>query len=142
VQPRTAISQAYFKNSGSTEVGRLMEIYIDRTGNASCIYDEAINLSAIGAVSIRRASHVEPGRTGRVAGGHGDSRRSQAGPVYRRSEALASEEQYILSHLAGSYIRRIGLGTDQSNIPDPPLVRLQTRGAGLKAGLILLGLRE
>jgi len=82
-----------------------MEIYIDQAGNATCIYDEAIDLAAIGAVSIRRASHVEPDRQGRWWADMAPIGGPRLGPYSRRSEALASEKQYILSHLAGSSIR-------------------------------------
>src|SRR6185369_18080020 len=37
-----------------------MELVIDRVGQVRCVYEEAIDLSALGAVSIQRASHVEP----------------------------------------------------------------------------------
>jgi hypothetical protein len=37
-----------------------MNIYIRPNGDVQCIYDEKIDLAQIGAVDIRRASHVEP----------------------------------------------------------------------------------
>ena len=82
-----------------------MEIYIDPSGIAACIYDEAIDLTAIGVVSIRRASHDEPDRQGRWWADMAPIGGPRLGPYSRRSEALASEKQYILSHLAGSFIR-------------------------------------
>ena len=41
-----------------------MQLVIDPGGVVRCLYEEAIDLSALGAVSIRRASHVEPTTTG------------------------------------------------------------------------------
>jgi hypothetical protein len=41
-----------------------MHLRIDRSGEIRCLYAEAINLGALGAVSIRRASHVEPDAAG------------------------------------------------------------------------------
>ena len=82
-----------------------MEIYIDRAGNAACIYDEAIDLAAIDAVSIRRASHVEPDGQGRWWADMAPINGPRLGLYSRRSEALAAEERCILSHLAGSFIR-------------------------------------
>ena len=37
-----------------------MQIYIRPSGDAQCLYGEEISLSNLGALDIRRASHVEP----------------------------------------------------------------------------------
>lgn len=37
-----------------------MNLYIRLGGTTQCIYDEKLNLAELGAVNIRRASHVEP----------------------------------------------------------------------------------
>lgn len=41
-----------------------MEILVKPSGNALCIYSDAIPLSAIGEIEITRASHVEPDSVG------------------------------------------------------------------------------
>ncbi len=42
-----------------------MELVISPHGQVRCLYSEAIELSALGALSIQRASHVEPDTNGR-----------------------------------------------------------------------------
>ena len=42
-----------------------MRLVVDRGGAVRCLYGEAIDLAALGNVSIRRASHVEPDEQGR-----------------------------------------------------------------------------
>lgn len=37
-----------------------MQLYVRPNGAAQCLYDEKIELHALGALDIRRASHVEP----------------------------------------------------------------------------------
>lgn len=37
-----------------------MNLYIRPDGKAQCIYDEKLDLTQLGAIDIRRASHVEP----------------------------------------------------------------------------------
>ena len=37
-----------------------MNLYIRPNGAAQCIYDEKIDLNTLGAIDIKRASHVEP----------------------------------------------------------------------------------
>ena len=38
----------------------LLTLKISRRGTIRCLYDELLDLSALGAGSIQRASHVEP----------------------------------------------------------------------------------
>ena len=38
----------------------LMELVISPHGDVHCLYDESLDLSALGPLTIRRASHVEP----------------------------------------------------------------------------------
>ena len=42
-----------------------MQLLIQTNGGVRCVYDEAINLSALGRVQITRGSHVEPDEDGR-----------------------------------------------------------------------------
>jgi hypothetical protein len=75
-----------------------MQLLIERSGQTRCIYGEAIDLSQLGTLSIRRGSHVEPDASGRwfcdlspVAG-------PTLGPFDSRSEALAAEVAWLSEH--------------------------------------------
>ena len=72
-----------------------MVLIVSPLGIVRYLYDEAIDLSALGAVTITRASHVEPDAHGQwwadltpVGGPH-------LGPFGRRSQALAAERLWL-----------------------------------------------
>ena len=72
-----------------------MELVVDRWGTVRCLYDEALDLAALGTLSIHRASHVEPDPDGKwwadltpVAG-------PRLGPFERRSQALLAEVRWL-----------------------------------------------
>jgi hypothetical protein len=72
-----------------------MFVTIDRHGVVRCVYDERLDLAALGTPCIRRASHVEPDAEGRwwadlvpVAG-------PRLGPFARRSQALDAEQAWL-----------------------------------------------
>jgi hypothetical protein len=75
-----------------------MQLIVQPGGNVCCIYGEAIDLSALGRLSIQRASHVEPDTDGAwwadltpVAG-------PKLGPFTKRTEALAAEAAWLKQH--------------------------------------------
>ena len=72
-----------------------MQIVVTPQGDARAIYNESIDLSELGAVEVRRASHVEPDG----AGGWYADLSLVGGPVLsgfrRRSEALAAEVDWL-----------------------------------------------
>ncbi len=75
-----------------------MELVVQSNGRIRCVYDEAINLPALGRVQIKRGSHVEPDDKGRwfadltpVSGPH-------LGPFTQRSDALRAEQDWLQSH--------------------------------------------
>jgi hypothetical protein len=72
-----------------------MQLLIQPDGGVRCIYDEAINLSALGRVQIRRASHVEPNDDGRWFADLDVSGGPCLGPFDRRSDALAAELRWL-----------------------------------------------
>jgi len=75
-----------------------MELIINSTGQASCIYGETINLAALGLLSIQRASHVEPDAQGRWFADLSPIQGPTLGPFAQRSEALAAEVTWLREH--------------------------------------------
>ncbi len=76
-----------------------VELRIDRQGQIACVYSEEIDLALLGALSVRRASRVEPDETGwwwadllPLAG-------PRLGPFARRSQALAAELTWLGNYL-------------------------------------------
>ena len=72
-----------------------MELVVRPNGGVRCIYNEVIDLPALGRVQITRGSHVEPDDDGRwfadltpVCGPH-------LGPFSQRSGALAAEREWL-----------------------------------------------
>ena len=76
-----------------------MELIISLGGVVRTIYGESIDLAALGPLSIRRASHVEPLEDGRwLADLTPIDGQTILGPFVRRSEALAAEVQWLDAH--------------------------------------------
>ncbi len=75
-----------------------MELIIGPAGAIRAIYDEGLELAALGPVTIRRASHVEPGDDGRWYADLGPVRGPVLGPFSLRSEALAAEVAWLGRH--------------------------------------------
>jgi hypothetical protein len=75
-----------------------MEMVINPKGRVRCIYGEEIDLTALGQVSISRASHVEPDAQGQwwanLTPVHGPT----LGPFSLRSDALAAEVTWLETH--------------------------------------------
>ena len=75
-----------------------MELVVQPDGAVRCIYDEAINLSALGQVQIKRGSHVEPDEGGRWFADLAGSGGPCLGPFERHSDALASERRWLTAN--------------------------------------------
>ncbi|WP_168564981.1 hypothetical protein [Crateriforma spongiae] len=75
-----------------------MHLRIDSRGTAHAIYDETIDLRAIGRLAIRRASHVEPEDGGTWRVDLSPVKGPILGPFQRRSEALAAETEWLSRH--------------------------------------------
>jgi hypothetical protein len=75
-----------------------MQLLIDPHGTVRCVYAEAIDLVALGAVSIRRASHVEPDLTGHWWADLSPVAGPRLGPFARRTETLAAEQRWLEAH--------------------------------------------
>ena len=75
-----------------------MEILIEPSGTARCLYGEAIDLSVLGELEIRRASHVEPTAAGQWLADLTPVSGPVLGPFLLRSDALAAEAGWISAH--------------------------------------------
>ena len=72
-----------------------MHLVIDTQGIVHCPYEEMIDLSSLGQLSIRRASHVEPDEQGRWFADLAPVDGPCLGPFDLRSEALAAERAWL-----------------------------------------------
>ncbi len=72
-----------------------MQLTVDPRGVARCVYGEALDLAALGAVSIRRASHVEPDAGGRWWADLAPAGGPRLGPFGLRSQALTAERAWL-----------------------------------------------
>jgi len=75
-----------------------MELLIDRLGTVRCVYAEAIDLSRLGDLSIRRASHVEPDERGQWWADLSPVGGPTLGPFDQRGAALTAERQWLETH--------------------------------------------
>jgi hypothetical protein len=75
-----------------------MQVRIDAQGKVHCLYSEQIDLQALGQLSIRRGSQVEPDEAGcwwvDLSPVHGP----RLGPFSQRSQALAAEQSWLEKH--------------------------------------------
>ncbi len=77
-----------------------MRLTVEPGGTVRCVYGEALDLAALGVVTIRRASHVEPDAGGWWAdlapvGG------PRLGPFALRSQALGAERVWLEARWPG-----------------------------------------
>ena len=72
-----------------------MELIVHADGSLRCLYDETLDLSQIGPVSIRRASHVEPTQQGQWQADLSPVDGPVLGPFPLRSEALTAEVEWL-----------------------------------------------
>jgi len=75
-----------------------MELVIHPDGTARCLYSEAIDLHAIGTLTIARGSHVEPDDHGQWWADLAPVSGPRLGPYGRRSEALRAEVVWLEAH--------------------------------------------
>ncbi len=78
-----------------------MRLRIDADGTVHCLYEERIDLSRLGTLSICRASHVEPDDEGRWWADLGPARGPVLGPFLWRSLALAAERAWLEEQVLG-----------------------------------------
>lgn len=75
-----------------------MTLIVDIRGIIRCLYDEAIDLTALGPGHIERASHVEPDADGSWWADLSPVDGPGLGPFDLRSQALAAEQNWIEEH--------------------------------------------
>jgi len=76
-----------------------MDLVIDSKGQVRCVYGEIIDLAVLGDLSIQRASHVEPDRSGRWWADLAPVGGPRLGSFAKRSEALEAEAAWLQQHL-------------------------------------------
>ena len=70
-------------------------LIVDFQGGVRCLYAEALDLSSLGAVSIRRASHVEPDNQGQWWADLAPVQGPKLGPFPCRSATLDAEREWL-----------------------------------------------
>lgn len=74
----------------------MMDLFVGTSGEITTLYSEVLDLAALGALIIQRASHVEPDAAGQWWASIVEGPR--LGPFERRSEALAAEVAWLTEH--------------------------------------------
>ncbi len=72
-----------------------MQLIVQPDGNVRCLYDELIDLAALGRPRIHRASCVEPDGNGQWHVDLALSGGPQLGPFTSRSAALQAEREWL-----------------------------------------------
>jgi hypothetical protein len=75
-----------------------MDLVVDPSGRAFAVYDELIDLAALGRPVITRASRVEPDGRGLWRADLSPVGGPVLGPFPRRSEALEAELGWLRDH--------------------------------------------
>jgi hypothetical protein len=76
----------------------MMVLVVAPDGGVRAVYDERIDLRALGRPTIARASHVEPDTQGRWLADLGPVGGPVLGPFAHRSEALDAERAWLETH--------------------------------------------
>ncbi len=72
-----------------------MQLFVKQDGTVRCLYEETIDLHALGSLAISRASRVEPDQQGRWLADLAPVGGPVLGPFDRRSEALLAERRWL-----------------------------------------------
>lgn len=75
------------------------ELVVAPDGTGRCLYDETLDLSRLGEVQVRRASHCEPDQAGMWWTDLAPVGGPNLGPFKARSQALAAEVEWLGRHL-------------------------------------------
>ncbi len=79
-----------------------IELIVTSAGCVRCVYNESIDLAKLGAMGVRRGSHVEPNKYGQWTADLSPVGGPVLGPFLRRSEALDAEVRWLQSHWLNS----------------------------------------
>ena len=90
-------------------------LIIHPDGQVRCLYQETIDLGALGALRIARAASVEPDDGGRWWADLSPVAGPVLGPFLRRSQALAAEHDWLAAHLEA-----VGLSTAKPGVGAEP----------------------
>jgi hypothetical protein len=77
-----------------------VNLVVHPDGSLQCVYDETIDLAAIGQLAIRRGSHVEPDEGGQWFADLSPVAGPRLGPFALRSDALAAERVWLETWLS------------------------------------------
>jgi hypothetical protein len=72
-----------------------MQLIVLPTGEIRCLYEEVLDLTALGRPAITRASHVEPDADGQWWADLSPVEGPSLGPYQRRTEALGAEHNWL-----------------------------------------------
>jgi hypothetical protein len=75
-----------------------IELVINADGSVRCVYVEDLDLTALGPLSITRASHVEPDSCGQWLADLSPVGGPILGPFSKRSQALNAEQDWLNAH--------------------------------------------
>ena len=75
-----------------------MELVVSSNGLVRCLYEETLSIASLGALRITRASHVEPDAAGKWYADLAPVDGPRLGPFDLRSEALATERDWLIEH--------------------------------------------
>jgi hypothetical protein len=75
-----------------------MDLIIGSNGTIRCLYAEVIPLAVLGALTIQRASWVEPDSVGQWLAALDPVGGPRLGPFANRSQALAAEQAWLSAH--------------------------------------------
>ncbi len=78
-----------------------MDLKVGANGEIQCIYSELIDLASLVALTIQRASYVEPNAQGQWTANLSPVGGPILGPFPLRSEALSAEAEWLRLHWIG-----------------------------------------
>jgi len=77
---------------------RIIELVVDSSGTAHCIYSDEFDLARLGEIHVARGSHVEPDSQGCWWADLAPVNGPKLGPFHRRSDALDAEVAWLRRH--------------------------------------------